>query len=268
MNDLIPTGLADLDNQLAYGGLRGGHLVVIASRYGMGADTLAANVARNVAINRGIPTLFTSCRHSEAITMDHLVAAQAGVPYIHITRGTLDERETDRIAAVSEAMRSAPLFLNCADPAIAEIAERVAQAHVRLLVIEGAHLLLTDGARVENQEHRAEMQSFALKTLAGRAGIPVVVSVPLVTRDDKPIGLEPTLQDFDYRDSYLAHADLVLLTHRPDAHGDNTRAGEIDITIAKQRNGIAGMVTACFQEPYDRVLPLPKNFRLLNGDAP
>ena len=54
-----------------------------------------------------------------------------------------------------------------------------------------------------------------------------------------------------------AEADVIALLHRDDLHHpDPPRAGEIDVIVAKQRNGPTGTVALGFQGHYGRLCDL------------
>jgi replicative DNA helicase len=235
--------------------LEPGSLVVIAGHLGHGADTLAANIARNAAVNAGIPTLFTSCWGYKRGMVERLLAAHAVVPLARLESYTPTDDDNARIARTSDRMQSAPLFLNAEDLTITEITRHVEKTRAQLAVVEGAHLL-NDEEASENPEHRADIQARMLKRLAMDAKIPVVASVALPSRAGRTTDAVPNLYDFGFRDPYTMPSDAVVLVHRPDlgANGNPVRAGEIDINVAKHRHGLAFETTACFQAEYDRII--------------
>lgn len=249
--NFTPMGLTGLDHILAPG-----RLVVIASHPNHGADTLAVNTARTATIKHGIPTLLTSCLGLESDLLARIAAAESGVPVDHIASLKTDEQETARVKAAAEPIEAAPLYLNCTDHWMSGVLDRIAKVHAQVAVIEAAHLLLDTEPYVDDED-RAEWQSRELKQAAMHLGIPIVASVPLVEGADRAGGF---LRDFGYRYSFAQHADVVLMTHRPEVSEGwdrHDRFGEIDITIAKHRNGPADKVTAWFQAVYDRVLDFP-----------
>lgn len=58
----------------------------------------------------------------------------------------------------------------------------------------------------------------------------------------------PQLSDLRESGSVEQDADVVILIHRPDlATADDPRAGEVDLIVAKHRNGRTATVTVCHQ---------------------
>lgn len=249
--DAIPTGISGLDDLLAPG-----TLTVIAGRFGHGADILATNIARVASIRHGIPTLFTSCRSNDHEVMEHIIAAQASVDVSRLANRKLTDEDQARIAKVADEIKAAPLFINSDDRTISGVARHIGKTRAKLAVIEGSHLLL-DEEPVKDDAQRADVQALALMRLSRRANVPIVVSVPLVAHQNRPMDARPMLGDFGYRQPFVVSADVVILTHCPDLNGEDHRASEIDIVVAKRRNGHTSNITARVQPEYDRIVDFP-----------
>lgn len=249
--EAIRTGINGLDDLLLPG-----RLIVVAGRYGHGADTVVTNIARYAAVYQRVPTLFASCRNDEDQVTCHMIAAQTGISLRRIEDSALDEKELTAIASTVGSLTAAPLHIETAN-VLPPIGASAKDAAAQLLVIEGAHLFVNN-ATVDPEE-RADYLSRELKFLAIRLGIPVVVSLPLLARDDEPAGNRPpVLDDLGSLWSFAGDADAVVLVHRPDVlEPEHHRAGEIDLMVAKHRHGRAVTVAAIFQEQYDRILNFP-----------
>lgn len=253
--DAIPTGLAGLDDLLTPG-----TLTVIAGRFGHGADILATNIARVASIRYGMPTLFTSCRSNDHEVMEHIIAAQAGVEVSHFRPHGFTDEDRARIAAVADEIKASPLFINSDDRTIGGVGRHINATGAKLAVIEGSHLLL-DEQPMKDDAQRADLQAYMLMYLAKRVNIPIVISVPLVAHQGRPMNARPMLRDFGYRQPFAVSADVVILTHCPELNGEDHRTDEIDIVVAKRRNGPTSNITARIQPEYDRItdIPLPGN---------
>jgi len=247
----IPTGIGGLNDLLTPG-----TLTVIAGRWGHGSDILATNIARAASTDHGIPTLFTSCRDLDRVVMERLIAAQAGVKLSRLHSSKLTDDDRARIANVADEVKVAPLFINSDDRSISGVARHITKTRAKLAVIEGCHLLL-DEESVKDDAHRANIQSFELMRLARQAGIPIVVSVPLAARRDRPVDARPVLNDFGYRQPFVTSADVVILVHCPELNGESHRVDEIDIVVAKRRGGPTSNITARIQPEFDRIVDFP-----------
>jgi replicative DNA helicase len=73
------------------------------------------------------------------------------------------------------------------------------------------------------------------------------------TRTDR----HPELSDLRESGEIEAHAAVVVLLHREDAYDrESPRAGEIDLIVAKNRNGPCATITAAFQGEYARIMDM------------
>lgn len=235
--DRIPFPLADLD-RLAPNALTPGKLVVIAGHTGHGSTTLALDIARNTAVILGEPTYLATLTAPADDIAQRILAAQAGVPMVRIASGNLDDNDAARLSLAAADLKAAPLYISQERSVLNNAANGL---EVKLAVVDGAHMMSVP-----------EAAGRRLKTLALSSGICVVATVPL----DGGYGRDlPFLDHFGDLHGFVANADMVLLTYRPDAvEREHPRAGEVDITIAKHRNGMVGTATACIQTHYSRIL--------------
>ena len=235
-------------NKLTGNGLTPGKLVVIAGHTGHGSTTLALDIARHAAVNHEIPTALTTLTASPEETVQRLFAAQAGVPVVRIATGTTNDDDQRRIDAAADEFKAAPLRVDD-DPNV--LNTMGFSSGTPLIVIDGAHLLHL-GHLADGSLERADEQSRRLKGAALDNENTVVVTVPLTGGFGRAV---PMMSHFGNLSAFAATADLVLLTYRPDAvEREDPRAGEIDITVAKHRNGQTGVVTACAQTHYSRIV--------------
>jgi len=245
----IPFPLDGL-NKLTGNGLTPGKLIVIAGHSAHGSTTLALDIARHAAVNHEIPTALTTLTFSPEEATQRLFAAQAGVPVVRIATGTADDNDQHRISAAAGDFKSAPLHVDDNPDVLYGMGYG---SGTPLVVVDGAHLLhpghLADGAL-----ERSDEQSRRLKRAALSDENTIVVTVPLVGGHGRAV---PMMGHFGDLWPFAATADMVLLTYRPDVvEREDPRAGEIDITVAKHRNGPTGVVTACAQTHYSRIVDL------------
>jgi len=120
----ISSGLRDLDKQM--GGLQRSDLVILAARPAMGKTSLVTNIAFNVAnayeaaeqpdgslktINGGIVGFFSLEMSSEQLAT-RILAEQSGISSSDIRRGSIDEDQFSRLAAVAQRMQTLPLYID------------------------------------------------------------------------------------------------------------------------------------------------------------
>src|SRR3989344_6519801 len=73
----VPTGFPELDNKLA--GLQKADLIILAARPSMGKTSLALDIARQTAVNHGVPVGIFSLEMSSQQLVDRMLAAQSNV---------------------------------------------------------------------------------------------------------------------------------------------------------------------------------------------
>ena len=248
-----PTGFPALDDMLN-GGLRGGQMVIVAARPGVGKSTLAVDIARNVSITHDTPVVIFSLEMSKSELLQRVLSAEASVPIGDIRMGKFqDPQAWADLERAANVVEPAPLFLDdAANLNIMEIRAKARQLANRqqlgLIVVDYLQLLSSPG-KVENRQQEVATFSRQLKLLAKELDVPVIAVSQLnrgvETRGD---GAKPRISDLRESGSLEQDADIVMLIDRPDATDPNhERMGEADIIVAKHRGGSIGTVTLAHQ---------------------
>jgi replicative DNA helicase len=253
----IPTGFPNLDTLT--GGLQPGHLTVIAGRPSHGCSTLALTLTR-AAVTAKRETYFAALQSSVDDTARRFAAAESQVAMHWITAGVSAPAEAARMEATRKRIQAEPLPLILDSPltfaAIDEILNAYDDGAPELLVIDGVDLL-DAGTDSRLVHERAAAASHLLKSWAIDRQMHVIVTVHLAPRTPKNYYDRPTLDDFGARHTYAHDADLVILVHRPDADlRDTPRLGEVDLILAKHRNGPTAVLTAAWQGHFGRIVPM------------
>jgi replicative DNA helicase len=128
-----------------------------------------------------------------------------------------------------------------------------------MLVVD--YLGLLDAPKAENRQVVVAGLSRGLKLIAREFGIPVVAAAQLNRGPEQRTDKRPQLSDLRESGAQEQDADIVILLHREDAYNrESPRAGEIDLDVAKQRQGPQFTVTAAFQGHYTRVVDLAREW--------
>ncbi|MFC7745587.1 DnaB-like helicase C-terminal domain-containing protein [Nocardiopsis composta] len=101
--------------------------------------------------------------------------------------------------------------------------------------------------------------SWGLKELARDHGVPVL-SVCQINRDPEKRA-DPTPTAADLKDSGSVEEDSgnVIIVHRPDrGRPEDPRAGEVDLVIAKNREGAEKTVVLTHQLHYQRFVDMAR----------
>ncbi|MGC5010130.1 DnaB-like helicase C-terminal domain-containing protein [Streptosporangium sp. DT93] len=258
---LVATGFQDLDELLG-GGLHPGTLIVVAARPAIGTSTLLNDFCRSAALRQDLPTFLINYESLQKDIVWRLLSAEARIPLHSIRNGKMTDENWCRIAKVMKQVAEAPLHIATpADWTVTQMCEQITRLHAehqtRLVTVDSLHLMRAD-VRSDTREREVTEATSALKRLAMRLGIPIVVTAQVNRQPEARPDRAPWLCT-DLRDSgAVAHiADVVILLHREDAYvRESPRAGEADLIVAKHRHGPAAMVTVAFQGHYSRFVDM------------
>ncbi len=238
----VPTGLVDLDRQLA-GGFYPGELIVIAGRTSSGKSSLAINIAGHAAINHAVATLIVSLEMSAREVGEKLIAWQGFATKDAPSKG----RRADIVNAAS-ALSNAPMTIDdtpgrsMAD--IASLGRSLKRTSgLGLIVVDYVQLVRPDNAKAQRHEQVAEMTR-RLKELARELQVPVVCLAQLNRQADA--ATRPQLCHLRESGSIEQDANKIIFVHRPDDDGTAT------LIVAKHRNGPTGDVQASWDAALTR----------------
>lgn len=247
----VPTGFQELDAKLA--GFQKSDLIVLAARPSVGKTALALDIARHVAIAHQIPVGIFSLEMSNQQLVDRFLAAEAHVDFWKIRTGRLSAEGDDfgRIRDALEKLSRAPIYID--DEASNNILQMRAMAR-RLQVEKGLGLIIVDYLQLmlprnvsESMVQQITEISRSLKALARELDVPVLAISQLnraVEQRHPPI---PRLSDLRESGAIEQDADVVMLLYREDIYKEKTqRQNQVDVIIAKHRNGPTGKVSLYF----------------------
>lgn len=252
----IPTGFRDLDE--IYTGLCPGELHIIAARPSMGKTTFCCNICENMVYEQSQPIVFYSLEMGEHQLNMNMLGRHSGVAPYRIQRGQFSNDELRQIIDTADRRKTNNLII--ADTPVLSFSTIRAQCYALNRQV-GLKAICIDYLQLMKLPFRDEVRALGeltrnLKNLARELNVCVVVLSQLsrasTSRDDK----KPRLSDLRGSGSIEQDADSVLMLHRPDYYDDGERQGEVDVIIAKQRNGPIGTRTLWF----DKALMQMKDF--------
>jgi len=257
----VPTGFADLDDLT--NGLHPGQLVIVAARPGLGKSTLALDFARSATVKHSMPTIFFSLEMGRGEIATRLLAAEASIPMHTLRKGSMDQRDWDRLANTRGLIADAPLYIDDSpNMTLVEIRAKCRRLSQRVglkLVVIDYLQLMTSGKKVESRQQEVSEFSRALKLLAKELQVPVVALSQLNRGPETRADKKPALSDLRESGSLEQDADIVILLHREDAYErDHPRAGEADLIVAKHRNGRQDTIGVSFSGMYSRFSDMPR----------
>jgi replicative DNA helicase len=256
----VPTGFTDLD-QLT-NGLQPGQLIVIAARPAMGKSTLALDIARCCSIKHNRPSQFFSLEMGRNEIGMRLLSAESRVALHHIRSGTTTDEDWTRLARRMPDVSAAPLYVDdSANITMNYIRSRArkrkAQGGLAMIVVDYIQLMQSDGKRAENRQEEVSGISRSLKLLAKELEVPVVALSQLNRESEKRQDKKPMISDLRESGAIEQDADMVILMHREDAYEkESPRAGEVDLIVAKHRNGPTATITLANQLHFSRFVDM------------
>ena len=249
----VKTGYTDLDEILP--GLRPGQLIVVGARPGIGKTTIGLDISRYVAVRLQLPVLFESLEMPHGEVMHRLIAAESRVGLHRMQAGELTEDDWVRMAKSTPRIAESHLVIDDTPSAsLSHIRSRLRgmarKAPARLVVVD--YLQLMTGKQAENRQQQVADLTRGLKQIAREAEVPVIVLAQLNRGSEHRNDKRPQMSDLRESGEIEANADVVLLLHREAATDPEKRPGEIDVIVAKQRQGRTGSVVLGWQGHYGR----------------
>lgn len=255
----VTSGWKDFDRLVPR--LRPGQLITIGARPGIGKSVVMANLVHHVGVKLGHPAYAATLEMSTDEFLIRMLAHDGKVNLGHLQDS--EQLTDDDLARISRAhgrlSEASTLFVDD-DPnmGIAHIRARLRamrRAHTPAALVVVDYLqLMTAGKRTESRQVEVSGLSRSLKLLAKEFAVPIVVGSQLNRAVEQRTEKKPMLSDLRESGSVEQDSDVVVLLHREDAYDkESARAGEIDLIVAKHRNGPTGTVTLAWQGHYARI---------------
>ncbi|HMO12322.1 MAG TPA: replicative DNA helicase, partial [Actinotalea sp.] len=255
----VPTGFSDLDRLT--NGLHPGQMVVVAARPAVGKSTLGIDIARSASIKHGLSSVIFSLEMSRSEITMRMLAAEGRVPLRNLRNGPMCDEDWQRLASTTGKISAAPLFIDDSpNMSLMEIrakCRRLKQRHDLKLVIIDYLQLMSSGKRVESRQQEVSEFSRALKLLAKELEVPVIAISQLNRGSEQRTDKKPMLSDLRESGAIEQDADVVILLHREDMYErESPRAGEVDLIVAKHRNGPTDTIVVSNQLNYARFVDM------------
>jgi len=276
----VPSGFHELDRLTT--GFKGGEMIVIAARPGVGKTAFALSMVKNMLKEKysveeermkqpGYSAAFFSLEMTGEQLMLRLLASCADVSLQKMREGTLTGRDIDGLSIVAEEITSYPLHID--ESSFLSISQLRAKARrmmalhkIEILVVDYLQLLTSSSRKAQdNRQVEVAEISRGIKALAMELNIPIVVLAQL-NRKPEETNQDPALHHLRESGSIEQDADIVLMLSRKfekdgQAETTETRHGPAftaKVNIAKQRNGPTGTVELVFNARSTRFDSAPR----------
>jgi replicative DNA helicase len=253
----VPTGFTQLDNLTS--GLQNSDLIILAGRPSMGKTALALNIARNAAVDGGVPVAIFSLEMSKEQLSLRMLCAEARIDSSRLRSGFFSMEDWERVTEAAGVLSAAPIFID--DSASLSAMDVRAKArrlkmekNIGLIIID--YLQLMQGrAGAERRDLEISEISRGMKALAKEISLPVIALSQLNRMLEQRTDRRPRLSDLRESGALEQDADVVAFIYRDEVYNKeetNPRKGIAEVILAKQRNGPTGDALLTFLAAYTR----------------
>jgi replicative DNA helicase len=262
----VPTGFKDLDAMLS--GFQKSDLIILAARPSMGKTALALDIARQAAVNHGIPVGIFSLEMSSQQLVDRMLSADSQVNAWKLRTGKLSiDHDFEKLRHSIDRLSKAPIYID--DQPGNNILKMRSVAR-KLKIEKGLGMIVVDYLQLinptntkfkDNVVQQITEISRALKQLARELEVPVL-ALSQLSRDVEKRGGDgrPKLSDLRDSGSIEQDADVVMFIHREDKYRENSdRQNMAQIHVDKHRNGPVGSIDLYFDGERTTFLSVEKS---------
>jgi replicative DNA helicase len=270
----VRTGFPELDALTT--GFQKSDLIVVAARPSVGKTSFALNIAEHAAVRDHRTVGVFSLEMSKEQLVLRLLSSVAAIDSQRLRTGFLEEIDFARIAPAMNSLSEAPMFIddtpNISSMELRTKARRLqAEAGLDLIVVDYLQLMqATTTTRDANRVQEVSEISRGLKALARELSIPVVALSQLSRQPEMRESREPRLSDLRESGAIEQDADLVVFLWRDrerQPEDAESEVEEINVHLAKHRNGPTGRMKLVFRKAQTRFYPLAAESRYVEAGS-
>lgn len=244
----LSTGYQNLDDLSA--GLQPQELIILAARPSMGKSAFAMNVAMNVAKRNKegqAHVAIFSLEMSNEQLVSRMLSSEGNIKNTRIKAGNLTSKEWQHFETTIQALKTMNIhFDDSGSVTVQDIRAKCRklsqEGKLDFVVIDYLQLIKSSNRSGNRQEEVANI-SESLKQMARELQIPIMALSQLSREVEKRDDKKPVLADLRESGSIEQDADIVMFLYRPDYYkkSGDAKTGEVELVIAKNRQGIAGV---------------------------
>lgn len=262
----ISSGLSRLD--ALTGGWRGGQLIVLAGRPGMGKSAVMLHFSHAAAAS-GVPVCVFSLEMPDTQLAGRMLVEGSGVNSGSFRTGDIDADSWRRLEQAAADLSALPVYLNDRANITMGAIRSQCKAMARrgrcgMVIIDYLQLADTaNGKKNGTREQEIAAASRSAKLLSKELEVPVILLSQLSRKVEERTDKTPMLSDLRESGAIEQDADMVLFLDRPAMYGrteiDAGRYGTIPaegvglLHIAKNREGATGCVIFRHNESLTRI---------------
>ena len=216
----------------------------------MGKSAFALNIATNAAVQAKVPVVIFNLEMSKSQLVNRILCSEAMVDSNKIRTGKIEEDDWVKLATALGPLSEAPIYIDDT-PGItvteirAKCRKLKLEKNIGLIVIDYLQLLKSKN-KFGNREQEVADISRRLKLLTKKLDIPIVALCQLNRETEKR--KTPILADLRESGSLEQDADNVIFLYIADDEKNKSKIINIDVIVAKQRNGPTGTVRIEFNK--------------------
>ena len=256
----VPTGFTDVDK--LFWGLRGGDLLILAARPGVGKTSFALNLATNAAKSGAAVAMFSLEMGANQL-VQRILCAEARVNLGQLRAGNLKEGDWNAIMNAAATLSGLELYID--DTPGLSLLEMRAKARRQLrdkkkglIIVDYLQLMQPPSTRRDgNRTVEVAEISRGLKVLAKELDMPLLALSQLSRAVEMRGTKRPMLSDLRESGSIEQDADIVMFIDRSmdevEAEQDGRPdLGTAELIVAKHRNGATRDITLSFNPEYTK----------------
>ncbi|HON72401.1 MAG TPA: replicative DNA helicase [bacterium] len=243
------SGFKEIDRTI--GGLKGGELVVLAARPGVGKTAMILNTMLELAKN-DIPVAIFSLEMDAESIATRLLAIDAMVPVFELRNG--DKEVWDKCLESLAFLTSLPIFINDSPLITPAKMRSILRRHKEIKAIFIDYIQLIRLGE-ENRVQEVTRIVRDLKAIAREFDIPVIAVSQLNRAVEQRQDKRPQLSDLRDSGGIEQEADVVLLLYRDDYYRKDKKTEdrvEVEVEVAKNRNGPIKTVKLIFDKKTNK----------------
>lgn len=229
-------------------GLKGGEMVIVAGRPGMGKTSFALNLAANIARTDNA-ILFFSLEMPKEQLVQRIIASECGVNSQNLMTGRMEPPELKRLWEKIDRVNKLPIYIDDAAfltiPSLRSKTKKLISKGVKIKAIFIDYLqLMNSSIKDDSRVRQIEDISRNIKLFAKDMDVPIIALAQLSRKVEERSGKKiPMLSDLRDSGSIEQDADLVMFVHREEMYDKNTeRRGTAEIYLEKNRHGSTGII--------------------------
>ncbi|ECR3477719.1 replicative DNA helicase [Campylobacter coli] len=267
----LDTGFEDLNTMTK--GFKGGELIIIAARPGMGKTTLCLNFIEKV-LRQDKGVVMFSLEMPAAQIMQRILSAKTSIPLQKILTADLNDNEWERIGDACNYYSKKKLFIY--DSGYATITDvrailrrlKAQEESIGLCVIDYIGLMMSNSNFNDRHLQVSEI-SRGLKLLARELDMPIIALSQLNRSLEQRANKRPMMSDLRESGAIEQDADTILFVYRDEVYREqdekerenkakaegkpyqrkfipNPMQENAEILVGKNRNGPVGVVEVLF----------------------